>query len=92
MVDPIEVNASVVKVDIVKLIRTDNFGLWQRRVNDLLIQQGLVKVFYGKAKKLEKMIDDECEELEMMAVSTIWLCLANELVYDVMDEVSNASM
>jgi hypothetical protein len=24
-----------------------NFGLWQRRVKDLLVQQGMVKVLYG---------------------------------------------
>ena len=92
LVDPAEVNASIVKVDVVKFDRTDNFGLWQRRVKDLSVQQGLVKVLYGKTKKLEKIIDDECEGLEMMAVSTIWLCLADELMYNVMDEVSNASM
>lgn len=92
LVDPVEVNASIVKVDVVKFDRTDNFRLWQRRVKDLSIQQGLVKVLYGKTKKPEKMIDDECEGLQMMAVSTIWLCLADKLMYNVLDEVSNASM
>jgi hypothetical protein len=25
-----------------------NFGLWQRRVKDLLVQQGMVKALYGQ--------------------------------------------
>jgi len=53
-----EINASIAKVDVVKFIETSNFGLWQRRVKDLLLQQGLVKALYGKAKKPKMMIDD----------------------------------
>ena len=37
-------------------------------------------------------MDDEWEELDMKAVSTIWLCLADELMYDVMDDVSTATI
>ena len=44
--------------------------------------------FVWKTKKLEKMTDDEWEELEMKMVSTMRLCPANKLMYDVMDEVS----
>ena len=79
-----EIDASIGKVDVVKFNKTGNFGLWQRRVKDLLVQQGLVKALYRKAKKLETMMDDEWEELDMKAVSTIQLCL----MYDVMDDVS----
>ena len=85
-----EINASIVKVDAVKFDGTSNFGLWQRRVKDLLVQQGLVKALYGKAKKLETMIDNEWEELNMKVVSTIRLCLADQLMCDVMDDVSTA--
>ena len=88
MIYSIEINASIAKVDVVKFDGTGNFGLWQRRVKDLLVQQGLVKALYGKARKPEMMTDDEWEELNMKAVSTIQLCLADELMYDVMDDVS----
>ena len=83
-----EINTSIAKIDVVKFDGTGNFGLWQRRVKDLLVQQGSVKALYGKAKKPETMTDDEWEELNMKAVSTIRLCLANKLRYDVMDDVS----
>ena len=83
-----EINASIARVDVVKFDKIGNFELWQRRVKDLLVQQGLVKALYGKSKKLETMIDNKWEELNMKAVSTIRLCLADELMYDVMDDVS----
>ena len=54
-----EINASIAKVDVVKFDGTGNFGLWQRRVKDLLVQQGLVKALYGKARKPETMTDEE---------------------------------
>uniref|UniRef100_A0A2N9ELY1 CCHC-type domain-containing protein n=1 Tax=Fagus sylvatica TaxID=28930 RepID=A0A2N9ELY1_FAGSY len=69
------INASIATVGLVKFDGTGNFGLWQRRVKDLLVQQGLVKALYGKTKKPEKMTDDEWEELDMKAVSTIRLLL-----------------
>jgi hypothetical protein len=57
-------------------------------VKNLLVQQGLVKALYGKTKKLEKMTNDEREELNMKAVSIIRLLLADEIMYDVIDEKS----
>ena len=90
LIDPMEDNASIAKVNIVKFNETGNFGLQKRRVKDMLLQQGLVKALYGKTKKQEKMTDDEQEELEMKAVSTIRIRLANELMNDVMDELTAA--
>ena len=92
MIYSIEINASIAKVDVVKFDGTGNFGLWQRRVKDLLVQQGLVKALYGKARKPETMTDDEWEELNMKVVSTIRLCLAVDIMYDVMDDVSTAAI
>uniref|UniRef100_A0A2N9IT68 CCHC-type domain-containing protein n=1 Tax=Fagus sylvatica TaxID=28930 RepID=A0A2N9IT68_FAGSY len=86
------INASIATVGLVKFDGTGNFGLWQRRVKDLLVQQGLVKALYGKTKKPEKMTDDEWEELDMKAVSTIRLLLADEVMYDVMEENSTAGI
>jgi len=37
LVDPMEVNASIAKVDVVKFDRIGNFELWQRRLKDLLV-------------------------------------------------------
>ena len=69
------INVSIATVDLVKFNGTGNFGLWQRRVQDLMVQQGLVKALNGKVKKSEKMMDDEWDELDMKAVSSIYLLL-----------------
>jgi len=65
---------------------TGNFELWQRRVKDLLVQQGMVKALYGM--KLDDMLDIDWKELEARTVATIWLCLGDDVMYHVMDEES----
>ena len=40
--------AAISPVNIVKFDGSRNFGLWQRRVKDVLVQQGLVNVLSGK--------------------------------------------
>ena len=52
----------------------------------------MVKALYEKTKKPEKMIDDEGEELDMKAVSTIRLLLADKVMSDVMLEKSTAGI
>ena len=39
---------SSMKFDLVKFDGFGNFSLWQRRVKDLLVQQGMVKALYEK--------------------------------------------
>ena len=56
------------------------------------MQQDLVKALYGKAKKLEKMMDDEWDELDMKVVSSIRLLLADEVMYDVIEEKTIAGI
>ena len=63
-----------------------NFGLWQRSVKDVLVQQGLVKALSGK--QLEGMNATDWKVLETRAASTIRMCLVDEVVYHVMDEES----
>ena len=45
-----------VKFEVVKFDGIGNFGLWQRRVKDLLAQQGMVKALYGtKPESMEEV-------------------------------------
>ncbi len=46
----------------------------------MLVQQGLAKILYEKTNKLEKMTDNEWEELNMKAVSTIQPLLADNVM------------
>jgi hypothetical protein len=41
------IGTSSTKFNVMKFGGTGNFGLWQRRVKDLLVQQGIVKALYG---------------------------------------------
>ncbi|GFS39105.1 hypothetical protein Acr_00g0061200 [Actinidia rufa] len=69
-----------------------SFTLWQRRVKDILVQQGLAKALKGKDAKPETMKDDDWEELMMKCVSTIRLCIADNIINNVMDEDSASAL
>ena len=45
------IGLSFAKFDMMKFDGSGNFRLWQRRVNDLLVQQGMVKALYGRNQK-----------------------------------------
>ncbi|KAG6675849.1 hypothetical protein I3842_15G125400 [Carya illinoinensis] len=75
---------------MVKFDGSGNFRFWQRKVKDLLVQQGLVKALYGK--QLVGMDDMDWKELEAKAVATIRLCLADDVMYHVMDDESPAEV
>jgi hypothetical protein len=85
-----EISTSSAKFDMMKFDRSGNFGLWQRYVKDLLVQQGMVKALYGT--KLEGMADIDWKELEVKAVATIRHCLRDYVIYYVMDEKSSATV
>ena len=59
-------------------------------MKDMLVQHGLVRALTGKQP--EKTSDDDWEELQMKVVSTIRLCLADEVLYQVMEEESSAGI
>jgi hypothetical protein len=84
------IGTSSAKFDVMKFDGSNNFGLWQRCVKDLLVQQGMVKALYET--KLEGMADIDCKELEAKAVATIRLCLGDNVMYHVMDEESLATV
>ena len=77
---------SSTKFNVVKFDGFGNFDLWQRSVKDLLVQQGMVKALYGKQP--EGVNDMDWKDLETKAVTTIRLCLADDVMYHVMDEES----
>ncbi|KAK9937625.1 hypothetical protein M0R45_014403 [Rubus argutus] len=63
----------------------NNFTLWQRRVKDILVQQGLAKPLKGKDAMPEKMKEEEWDELESRCVSTIRLFIADNIINNVND-------
>ncbi|KAE8707081.1 hypothetical protein F3Y22_tig00110387pilonHSYRG00804 [Hibiscus syriacus] len=71
------------KFEVTKFDGQGNFGLWQTRVKDLLAQQGILKAL--RPTKPASMDEEDWEELQQRAVGTIRLCLADEVMYHVMD-------
>ena len=74
------------KFDVEKFDGTDNFGLWQTRVKDLLTQQGILKGL--QETKPARLDDDVWEDMKMQAAATVRLCLADQVMYHVMEESS----
>ena len=74
------------KFEVTRFDRTGNFGLWQTRVKDLMAQQGILKALSDK--KLVTVDDDKWEDMQAQAVTTIRLCLSDQIMYHVMDETS----
>ena len=77
---------STIKVEINRFDGKSNFSLWQIRVKDVFIQQGLID-----ALLCEKPIIMEVQDwrwLLMQIVSTIRIYLADEVVIHVLSETS----
>ena len=75
---------SSTKYDVEKFCGKGNFSLWQRRMKDLLIQQGVHKALLGKEKKLETMKDIEWVEMDEKAASAIRLNLGDEVIHNIL--------
>ncbi|KAK8918612.1 hypothetical protein KSP39_PZI021035 [Platanthera zijinensis] len=71
------------KFEIPKYDDKIDFGLWQKRIKAVLVQQGLHKALLVKEKSRKK--DDEWEKLDLKAINTIQLCLTDEVMYNVVD-------
>ena len=58
----------------------------------VLTQNGLKKALGGKSKKPESMTDEQWEELDEKALSTIQLCLAPSVLREVLDKTTTAEI
>eukprot|EP00253_Pinus_taeda_P017110 PITA_17110 len=74
------------KVKVEKFIGKSNFSLWKLKVRDLLMQQGLHKALDGATKRPATMTDSNWEDLDARALSTIRLCLADEVLFNIVEE------
>ena len=57
-----------------------------------LVQQGLQKALYGKIKTPLTMTNDEWEELDSKALSTIQLCLVDDMLFNIGEEKLASSL
>jgi hypothetical protein len=61
-------------------------------MRDLLVQQGLQKALAGKTKKLTSMTNEDWEDLDARALSTICLCLEDEVLFNIIGEETTTSL
>jgi hypothetical protein len=74
------------KFEVEKFNGKNNFELWKLKMWDLLVKQGLQKALAGKTNKLKSMKDEEWEDMDARAISTIHLCLADEVLFNIIGE------
>ena len=80
------------KFEVEKFDGKSNFLLWKMRVTALLVKEGVYKALEGKEKKPSKMDDVEWNDIDFRAIVTIILCLSDEVLYNVMNEMTTAGL
>ena len=74
---------SSMKIEIKSFDEKINFGLWQRQMRGVLVQQRLQIALLGIEKKLENMTDAEWMDIDERAISSI----VAYITYDVLNHV-----
>jgi hypothetical protein len=74
------------KFEVEKFSGKNNFELWKLKMHDLLVQQGVVKALLGKAKQPTTITDDDWDEMDARALSAIRLCLADDVLFNIVSE------
>ena len=80
------------KFEIEKFSGKNNFELWKLKMRDVLVQQGLHKALDGKRKRPITMSNYDWEALDARALNTIRLCLADDVLFNIVVEKSAASL
>ena len=72
--------------DIEKFERNMSFSMWQVKMKAILTQNGLHKALVGKEQMPSSWDAEKKAEVEERALSTIQLCLSNEVLREVLDQ------
>jgi hypothetical protein len=80
------------KFEVEKFNGKNNFELWKLKMQDLLVQQGLQKALAGQVKETRDMSNKDWEDLDARALSTIHLCLADEVLFNIVGEVTTTGL
>jgi len=77
---------SVTKFDIPKFDRKMSLNIWKIQMMIVLTQNG------SKMNRSSTMIDEQLEQLDEKALSTIQLCLATHVLSEVLDATTTADL
>jgi hypothetical protein len=89
---PLMKNMQSAKFEIEKFNIKNNFEIWKVKMHDLLVQQGVVKAFLGKAKQPASITDEDWDEMDARALSSIRLCLADDVLFNIVTEKTAAGL
>lgn len=77
------ISNSGAKFEVARFDGTGNFGLWQRRVKNMLTQQSLQKALCET--KVEEMVDADWAEMKEKVAGLICLCVLDEVMCHILD-------
>ena len=80
------------KFEVEKFSDKRNFELWKLKMRDLLVQQRLQKALTGNSKKPTTMTNEEWEDRDAKSLSTIHLCLAHEVLFNIIGEDTTSGL
>ncbi|KAM3302582.1 hypothetical protein P3S67_017084 [Capsicum chacoense] len=80
------------KFDIEKFDGKISFAIWRVQMLAVLTQNGLKKVLSGKSAKPATTTEEQWEEMDEKALSTIQLCLSCEVLREVINEKTAAGI
>ena len=78
------------KFDVEKFDGTNNFGMWQCEVQDVLFQQELDVAL--EESRLEDVDEKDWTRINLLACGTVRLCLSKKLKYPFMRETSASKL
>lgn len=76
-------NLGSAKFEVSRFDGTENFSLWQRRVKDLLAQQGLQKALCDE--KLTDITTIDWNEMKEKVAGLIRLCVSGDVINHILD-------
>eukprot|EP00253_Pinus_taeda_P011247 PITA_11247 len=80
------------RFEIEKFNGKNNFEIWKVKMHDLLVQHGMAKALLGKSKRPYNIIDSEWAEMDERAISAIQLCLADDVLFNIVLETTAAGL
>ena len=69
-----------------------NFGIWQRRMQGVLIQSNLQVALLGLEKKPQEMSEDQWNEIDKKAISAIEMHVTDEMLRNLMSKKNAKDM
>ena len=80
------------RFEIEKFNGKNNFEIWKVKMHDLLVQHGVAKALLGKSKQPYNITDNEWAEMDERAISVIRLCLADDVLFNIVSETIAAGL